>query len=487
MYSLRGGLGFAVSLLSPLRAAMKYFFLILLFALPALSGVRTCEELAAKIANRPYVHSLSDTALEWPKSITQKSTELPRVVDNELLPLYKSAQHGYFQTKDKTALAYSFFKADPQSWIQGKPKATLLISHGLGESRPQWLDQIKTFTREGYDVFIYEHRGQAHSDRPLSNYQKVHVDHFSQYEQDMHEFLEQVVRAHTQERVYGVGFSLGGLVATFNHIHHPDDFDALVAIAPAYQIRTRHYPVIAARGLIDLMVGLGKGKDYSFFQKDFDDDKLDLLRQHTHDSDRWESFLRVLKLYPMTLPGGLTHQWLSEILAANHQIQKEIRNLNRPTLVIEALSDTLLDPRVTRKMVAHHPWITNYVDEKAYHSIIHDSDSIRNPALTEIIRYLVHPERLDENRGAPSWETLLAQSSNFSKRQESALSRYAIEEAYRRWRLANPSGPIPQELKNEMERASEELNSSSAGQRGLYEFLRLNRQTELKKLYPNQN
>lgn len=468
------------------QLAIKLFsFLVLLASSFSSGGIRTCEELAARIARRPYDLELSHTRLEWPKSITQNSAQLAVKVEQELLPLYKSAKHSWFQTKDGTRLNYSFFEAAPSARIDSQPKATLVISHGLGESRPQWLDQIKTFIEEGYNVFMYEHRGQAHSDRPLSNYHKVHVNRFEDYEDDMHQFVNEVVKPNAEGPVYGIGFSLGGLVSTFNTIHHPDDFSALVAISPAYQIRTRQFPVPLVKGLVDFMVLMGQSKEYSFFQKDFSEDKLDFLRRHTHDSDRWRSFLKVLDLYPMTVPGGLTHGWLSEILDANKRIQKEIKNLSKPTLVIEAGQDGLLFANVTERLVTKHPWISHYADENAFHSIIHDSDSIRNPAMTEIIRYLIHPQRLDSSKDAPDWNFLVAQSTNFSQRGELALSRYAVEEAFRRWKVENPTASIPKELSRQLRQSYELLEQSTPGQKGLYDFLRYYRHLENQKLYKN--
>ena len=462
-----------------------FLFLLSFLSLPALPGVRSCEELYSFLSNQPYERKLSETPLEWPKSITQSSLQLARVVENELLPMYRRAEHGYFRTRDNLKIAYSYFKASPEALLGNSPRATLLVSHGLGESRPQWLDQIKTFTKEGYDVFIYEHRGQAHSDRSLPNHHKVHVKRFSDYESDMHAFVEQMVKPRSSGPVYGVGFSLGGLVSTFNHIHHPEDFSALVAISPAYQIKTREFPPSLVKFIVDSMVFLGRESEYSFYQKDFTEEKLDLLRRHTHDSDRWIAFLKVLERYPMTVPGGLTHGWLSNMLDANQRVQREIRDLKKPTLVIEAEQDGLVDSRVLRKLTQNHPWISSYSDPKAFHSIIHDSDSIRNPAMTEILRFLVHPERLDSRDLHASAQRLSDQSDNFLQRNEPAFARYAAEEAVRRWSVDNPNHPLPAGISASLKRAKHLLSESSEGQKGLYEFLRYRRKQELEKIYPS--
>lgn len=450
----------------------------------AFSGPRTCEEVMALIANRPHLHQPTDTLLEWPKSITSRSPELARTVERELLPLYHRAHHSFFITRDNVRLPYTVFKAAPESMIHGKPRATLVITHGLGESRPQWLDQIKTFTREGYDVYIYEHRGQAHADRSLPNPNKVHIKRFDDYELDLHEFINKVVKEKAEGPLYGMGFSLGGLISTFNGIHHPEDLSALVTISPAYQIKTRQFPVSAVKGLVDWMVWMGRENEYSFFQKDFSEAKLDLLKQHTHSADRWQAFLKLLHLYPMTIPGSLTHGWLSQMLDANERIQKEIRALEKPTLVIEAGQDGLVNPDVVRRLAIKHPWITHYAEPKSFHSIIHEVDSIRNSAFTEVLRYLVHPERLDDPKSPHSWEALVDQSENFLSRGEQAFSKYAADEALRKWKVTHPTAPAPEKLSQTLEKASQALHQSPEGQQGLYQFLDFRRQEELRKLYP---
>ncbi len=467
---------------------LQYVFSIALLVFSqvpfAFAGPRTCQEVMALIANKDHVHQPTDTLLEWPKSITSRSPELARTIELELLPLYRRAHHGFFVTRDNARLPYTFFKASPESLINGKPRATLVLAHGLGESRPQWLDQIKTFTREGYDVYIHEHRGQAHADRSLPNPNKVHVKRFEDYELDMHEFIHKVVKEQSDGPIYGVGFSMGGLISTFNGIHHPEDLSVLVTISPAYQIKTRQFPAPLVKGLVDFMVWMGYENEYSFFQKDFTEEKLELLKRHTHSSDRWQAFLKVLQMYPMTVPGSLTHGWLSQMLGANQKIQTEIRNLKKPTLVIEAGQDGLIEPNVVKKLALNHPWITHYAEPKSLHSIIHEVDSIRNSAFTEILRYLVHPERLDDPQSPHSWESLIAQSDNFLSRGEQAFSKYAAEEALRKWKVTNASTPAPEKLTHTLEKANQALNRSPEGQQGLYQFLNFRRQEELKKLYP---
>lgn len=465
---------------------IRFLFFLIYFISPSLlfPGIRTCEELAAVLAHQRYVLEPTHTEIEWPKSINSRSTELHKKVELELLPLYRRAKHGYFKTRDGVQLAYSQFKSSSRALIDGKPKATIIISHGLGESRPQWLDQINTFTQEGYDVFIYEHRGQAHSDRQVSNLNKVYVKNFEDYEEDLHEFINHIVKPQSSPPLYGVSFSLGGLVATGNAIKNPADIEALVAIAPAFQIKTREYPPSLVKGLTDLMVWLGKEKEYSFHQKDFSEEKLELLRTNTHSEDRWQVFLKLLNRYPLTVPGSLTHGWLSQMLRANQEIQKNYPYLHRPTLVIEASKDSLLDPKVTRKMAERHPWISHYADPDSYHSIIHESDSIRNPALTEVLRFLVHPERLDDPHSKNKWAQLLSQAENFLERGETAFAHYAAQEAHRRWNAQHSTKDLPESIQSQLEKSKTALELASPGQKGLFDFLQFRRQEELKKLYP---
>jgi len=186
----------------------------------------------------------------------------------------------------------------------------------------------------------------------------------------------------------------------------------------------------------------------------------------------------------MTVPRGLTHGWLSNMLEANQRVQREIRELKKPTLVIEAEQDGLVDSSVLRKLTRNHPWISSYSDPNAFHSIIHDSDSIRNPAMTEILRFLVHPERLDSRDIHASAQRLSDQSDNFLQRNEPAFARYAAEEAVRRWSVDNPNHPLPAGISDSLKRATKLLSDSSEGQKGLYEFLRYRRKQELEKIYP---
>lgn len=94
---------------------------------------------------------------------------------------------GYIESYDSTAIYYRTYRI-PQA------KAAIVISHGFCEFAEKYKEVIYYFLKNGYSVYVPEHRGHGYSDRIVVDGEKVHIEDYEQYVQDLHFFVKNVDR-----------------------------------------------------------------------------------------------------------------------------------------------------------------------------------------------------------------------------------------------------------------------------------------------------
>ena len=111
-----------------------------------------------------------------------------------------------------------------QCWHpDGEPKAILLVIHGLAEHSGRYDNLVNYFLPKGYAVYGFDHRGHGRSEG-LRGY----VERFSDYINDLETFFDIVQHEHADTKIFLVGHSMGGIIATAYTIHHqhswPDSY-----------------------------------------------------------------------------------------------------------------------------------------------------------------------------------------------------------------------------------------------------------------------
>ena len=111
-----------------------------------------------------------------------------------------------------------------ERWLAaGRPKASLVLSHGYAEQIGRYEHVLKPLTVNRFAIYAADHRGHGKSDG-----ERALIDRFDRYVDD----LDLVVNRARQEQggkpCYLVGHSMGGLIALRYALAHPDKIDALV-------------------------------------------------------------------------------------------------------------------------------------------------------------------------------------------------------------------------------------------------------------------
>jgi acylglycerol lipase len=119
---------------------------------------------------------------------------------------------------------YKGLKLYYQYWLPDKrPKAVLLVAHGLAEHSGRYKNLVNYFVPKGYAVYALDHRGHGRSEGTRS-----YIDRFSDYLADLKTFFDKVRKEQGDAKIFLVGHSMGGTIATAYAIEHQKELAGLI-------------------------------------------------------------------------------------------------------------------------------------------------------------------------------------------------------------------------------------------------------------------
>lgn len=117
------------------------------------------------------------------------------------------------------------------SWRVARPRATVVIAHGVNEYLGRYGGVVEALTGAGFSVVGHDHRGHGRSEG-----RRGHVDDFDDYARDLVALFARERALAPNDRVIALGHSMGGLIATQAALMAQDQLAGLVLSAPALAI-----------------------------------------------------------------------------------------------------------------------------------------------------------------------------------------------------------------------------------------------------------
>lgn len=140
--------------------------------------------------------------------------------------LQKKGREGVLRALDGTALHY-------EAYEKVLSRGSIVILHGFTESAEKFRETAYYFRKAGYSVFVPDLRGHGKSDHASEKAERVEIDSFDTYTDDLHLFVESVVKpASLNGKVYIYSHSLGSTVALLYMMKHPDTVQRAVLSSP---------------------------------------------------------------------------------------------------------------------------------------------------------------------------------------------------------------------------------------------------------------
>ena len=204
-----------------------------------------------------------------------------------------------------------------------KPRALLLLLHGLGSHAGDFRDVGKYFAEKGFAVFIPDQRGFGHYSGL-----KGHVMSFDEYVEDVQNLVMQARDRYLNNVLFLFGSSMGGVNAVRYVVKYPKEIDGLIL----------HCPGVAQK----LDIGIGKKMAGNLFSL------LNVKRYVSsdiafEDVTRNENVIKQMETDPLRFE-MVTPRFGIEGLKAAEDGFNSAQFIKVPVLLQQAGADKLVDP-----------------------------------------------------------------------------------------------------------------------------------------------
>jgi len=280
---------------------------------------------------------------------------------------------------------------------QPLPAPAVVIASGRVEAYIKYQELAFDLYRQGYHLYLIDHRGQGLSGRMLPDPHKGYVNRFDDYVADLKFFYDRIVAPKQHSHHLLLSHSMGGTIAALYLQQYPQDFSAAAFASPMFAIEFGSLPTTMAR-LITASARLGTdllGLDPSYAptqgpykSKPFADNRL------THSETRYGIFRELYEQRPEIQIGGATHHWLDEGIRAARKAVEQAEQIQVPVLVLRAGNDSIVSAEGQLQFCAKLKQAGNpsvggapVVIGHAYHELFFEADPYRLASLNRILDF----------------------------------------------------------------------------------------------------
>lgn len=297
---------------------------------------------------------------------------------------HQHAVEGEFKGKDDVIIRYAALR-------QAKVDRAILIVNGRVESYLKYQELAWDLWRQGYSLYLIDHRGQGMSGRMLDDPQKGYVDQFDDYVVDLKQFHDQIIMADQPAKLFLLAHSMGGAISARYLERWPEDIKAAVLSSPMMGINLGGLPKWLAKGLAATLGTVGGwigeppyGPGQGPYQDDgFADNGL------THSHSRYQAFRQLYEQYPQIKLGGATAHWIYQGITGADAAIAGAGAIKTPLLVLQAGDDKIVDNAAQDRFctLAKCEGGKPLRIEGAWHELLMETDDKRQPALTAMAEF----------------------------------------------------------------------------------------------------
>lgn len=212
-----------------------------------------------------------------------------------------------------------------QCWLpDGKPKAVLLVAHGLAEHSGRYKNLVDYFVPKGYAVYALDHRGHGKSEGTRS-----YVDNFNDYLTDLKTFFDMVRKENKNAKIFLFGHSLGGTIVTAYAIEHQKELAGLIVSGASLVASTSVSPaLLAMAGIISALLP-----------------KMGVTLLDASGISRDKSVVDAYVNDPLVFRGKVPARTGAELARMWKQLPEQMPKIKLPVLIMHGFADQLADPR----------------------------------------------------------------------------------------------------------------------------------------------
>ncbi|EGT80915.1 Putative lysophospholipase L2 [Haemophilus haemolyticus M19107] len=260
----------------------------------------------------------------------------------ELLSFFNQFPTQYFISKNNVQIAYRHL-----THAKSADRKLMILVSGRAENMLKWSEPAYDFYHQGYDVLLFDHRGQGYSTHFLKDSEKGHLDEFRFYVYDMTKIIEKVTALFNYSTQHLLAHSMGALIATYYLANCDHSINKAVLSSPFYGIPLK-YP-IRDELIIALVNTLGQGECYVFGKGPYQQAHLE-YNELSFCKTRMKWMNRINRKNPAIHLGGPTFRWVHLCLNAIKRLPKVIPKIEIPILILQAEKEKIVDNKNLEKL-----------------------------------------------------------------------------------------------------------------------------------------
>ena len=212
-----------------------------------------------------------------------------------------------------------------QCWLpEDKPKAVLLVAHGLAEHSGRYKNLVDYFVPKGYAVYALDHRGHGKSEGTRS-----YVDNFNDYLTDLKTFFDMVRKENKNAKIFLFGHSLGGTIVTAYAVEHQEELAGLILSGSSLVPSTSVSPaLLAMAGIISALLP-----------------KMGVTLLDASAISRDKAVVDAYVNDPLVFRGKVPARTGAELARMWKQLPEQMPKIKLPVLIMHGFTDQLADPR----------------------------------------------------------------------------------------------------------------------------------------------
>jgi lysophospholipase len=303
-------------------------------------------------------------------------------------PVPSGATTGFFKGHDSIKLRFARWEA-----TRGPRRGTVCLFQGRGEYIEKYFEVVADLRRRGFAVATMDWRGQGGSDRLLANPRKGHVRSFADFDQDLAQFMKEIVLPDCQPPFIALAHSMGGHILLRNATAAGSWFSRIVLSAPMISISPKQlgFPAPIPSIYSEIMSALALGSLYS---PGGNDDALELApfegNPQTSDRERYTRNSMVVQTAPRLGLGSPTVAWLRAALRsiARMTAPDYPSRVRVPLLLFAAGMDAFVSTTHIEEFGVRLKVGTHVLIPQSRHEILQETDEVRKDFWAAFDAYL---------------------------------------------------------------------------------------------------
>lgn len=271
---------------------------------------------------------------------------------------------GKFSGFDGKSLYYEYFQAE-------NSRGSIVVVHGLSEFSEKYHEFAWYLLGQGYNVFLYDQRCHGRSCRLTHRTDLIHVNHFSDYRKDLHQFICDIVRPVTNGPLYLYGHSMGGAVAAQYLAEHPDVFQKAVLSAPMIQPLTGDVPILVARWGLSVYAFFGNSRKKCFTSDEYDPN-YPFERSNDQSLSRFLWNMEKRHANPCYCTTPQTVRWVQQAICLRGKLTSKrfLKKIHTPILMICGEHDSVVCEDAQQEFAQRCPLCEKIVLPGATHGML---------------------------------------------------------------------------------------------------------------------